>query len=199
MERPFQEYGTENAVVRVRSSGLAWKGWPVSLFSEKLWEPVSKIIERFANIVSTSEIKFREDSKMASYTREQINRWNAKLQNGFELDIKSLLNHNEKEATKYLDLPGDKRLKATLTWCEVRDGYRYTGQVQPKLHLSIWHSSHSGMMVSYGMGAFVDITEQTYARRNWNEIVKLTAAWTDDKIMETAQQHIAALKKETVG
>ena len=41
-------------------------------------------------------------------------------------------------------------------------------------------------------------TEQTYTRRNWNEIVKLTAEWTDEKIMEVARLHIAALKKETV-
>lgn len=30
---------------------------------------------------------------MASYTREQTNRWNAKLNNGFELDFEYLLNH----------------------------------------------------------------------------------------------------------
>ena len=175
-------------------AGLEGAGPPL-FFYKNPGELVSKIIEQFANIVSTSEIKIREDAKMASYTREQITRWNAKLQNGFELDIKALLNRNEKEATKYLDLPDGRRLQATLLWYEVRDDHRYTGQVQPKLHLSIWHGSHSGMMVSYGMGAFVDITEQTYARRNWNEIVKLTAAWTDDKIMETAQQYIATLKK----
>jgi len=35
-------------------------------------------------------------------------------------------------------------------------------------------------------------------RRNWNEIVKLTAEWTDEKIMEVARLHIAALKKDTV-
>ncbi len=136
---------------------------------------------------------------MASYTREQINRWNAKLQNGFELDFQALLNRNEKEATKYLDLPNGKRLQATLIWREVRDGYRYTGLVRPQLHLSVWQDGRTpGMMVSHGIGAFVDITEQTYTRRNWNEIAKLTAAWTDEKIMEMAQRHIATLKKETV-
>lgn len=29
---------------------------------------------------------------MASYTREQINRWNAKLKNGFELDFQYEMN-----------------------------------------------------------------------------------------------------------
>lgn len=135
---------------------------------------------------------------MARYTREQINRWNAKLQNGFELDIQALLNRNEKEATKYLDLPNGKQLQATLIWREVRDGYCYTGSVRPQLHLSIWQGGNAGMRVSYGMGAFVDITEQTYSRRNWTEIAKLTAVWTDEKIMEVAQQHVAALKKETL-
>lgn len=135
---------------------------------------------------------------MASYTREQINRWNAKLHNGFELDFEYLLNHNEKVATKYLDLPDGRRLQARLMWNDVREGHRYTGLVRPFLHLSIWYGADTGMMRSYGLGAFVKITEQTYTRRNWNEIVKLTAEFTDDKIMEAARQHVAALKKETL-
>ena len=64
---------------------------------------------------------------MASYTREQINRWNAKLKNGFELDFQYLLNHNEKVATKYLDLSSGKRLQARLIWNDLRDRHRYTG------------------------------------------------------------------------
>lgn len=135
---------------------------------------------------------------MASYTREQINRWNAKLHNSFELDFEYLLNHNEKVATKYLDLPDGRRLQARLMWNDVREGHRYTGLVRPLLHLSIWYGADTGMMRSYGLGAFVKITEQTYTRRNWNEIVKLTAEFTDDKIMEAARQHVAALKKETL-
>ena len=80
-----------------------------------------------------------------------------------------------------------------------RSGYRYTGLVRPQIHLSVWHDGNTpGIMVSHGIGAFVDITEQTYTRRNWNEIVKLTAEWTDEKIMEVARLHIAALKKDTV-
>ena len=79
-------------------------------------------------------------------------------------------------------------------WSEVRDGYRYTGLVRPQLHLSVWHGGNPGMMVSHGIGAFVDITEQTYTRRNWNEIVKLTAEWTDEKIMEVAVTHRGAEK-----
>lgn len=136
---------------------------------------------------------------MANYTREQINRWSAKLQNGFQLNTGSLFNRNEKEASRFLDLPNGSRLKATLMWSEVRDGYRYTGLVRPQIHLSVWHDGNTpGIMVSHGIGAFVDITEQTYTRRNWNEIVKLTAEWTDEKIMEVARLHIAALKKDTV-
>ena len=135
---------------------------------------------------------------MASYTHEQIDRWNAKLKNGFKLDFQYLLNHNEKAATKYLDLPNGKLLQARLIWNDVRDGHRYTGLVRPQLHLSVWSSTGTGMMHSFGLGAFVEITEQTYTRRNWNEIVKLTADFTDDKIMEIARQHVAALKKETL-
>lgn len=135
---------------------------------------------------------------MASYTREQINRWNAKLNNGFELDFEYLLNHNEKVATKYLNLPNGRRLQARLMWNDVRENHRYTGLVRPQLHLSIWHGAGTGMMRSYGLGTFVEITEESYTRRNWNEIAKLTVDFTDDKIMEIARQHVAALKKDTL-
>ena len=57
---------------------------------------------------------------MASYTHEQIDRWNAKLKNGFKLDFQYLLNHNEKAATKYLDLPNGKLLQIGRASCRER-------------------------------------------------------------------------------
>lgn len=57
---------------------------------------------------------------MAQCTREQVNRWNAKLSNGFRLDLERFIIWNDKVATRSIELPDGKVLKADIGWTEVR-------------------------------------------------------------------------------
>ncbi len=130
---------------------------------------------------------------MASYTRDQITRWNKKLSNGFQLDLNHLLMWNEKSAVRNIKLPDGKVLQASISWVEVRDGFRYTGLVQPEMHLSIWTPTDHGMMSSSGMGAAFKLSEASFPRKVWNELAKFTAEWNDERIMAEAKKYAKAL------
>ena len=106
---------------------------------------------------------------MAQCTREQVNRWNAKLSNGFRLDLERFIIWNDKVATHSIELPDGKVLKADIGWTEVREEprlgcfYQKTIGMMPRLSLSLWTpSSTPGMWCSRGLGAVVKITDNIY-------------------------------------
>ena len=108
---------------------------------------------------------------MAQCTREQVNRWNAKLSNGFRLDLERFIVWNDKVATRSIELPDGKVLKADIGWTEVREEprlgcfYQKTIGMMPRLSLSLWTpSSTPGMWCSRGLGAVVKITPTTSTR-----------------------------------
>ena len=84
---------------------------------------------------------------MAQCTREQVNRWNAKLSNGFRLDLERFIVWNDKVATRSIELPDGKVLKADIGWTEVREEprlgcfYQKTIGMMPRLSLSLWTPS----------------------------------------------------------
>ena len=89
---------------------------------------------------------------MAQCTREQVDRWNAKLSNGFRLDLERFIIWNDKVATHSIELPDGKVLKADIGWTEVREEprlgcfYQKTIGMMPRLSLSLWTpSSTPGM------------------------------------------------------
>lgn len=135
---------------------------------------------------------------MAGYTREQIIRWNAKLSNGFQLDLHYLMIWNEKRAVRNIKLPDGRTLQASISWVEIRDGFRYSGLVQPEMHLSVWTPTSNGLMSSSGMGATVKLTEETFTRKVWNELARFTAAWSDEQIIAEAKKHDKALNNPFV-
>ena len=99
---------------------------------------------------------------MAQCTREQVDRWNAKLSNGFRLDLERFIIWNDKVATRSIELPDGKVLKADIGWTEVREEprlgcfYQKTIGMMPRLSLSLWTpSSTPGMWCSRGLGAVV--------------------------------------------
>lgn len=138
---------------------------------------------------------------MARYTKEQIDKWGAKLHNGFKVDVKHLLTFNEKEAVKRIDLGDGKELSASIYWKEVRDGYKYTGLVRPVLHLGLWHEECgglSGLMVMSGLGVFLNASDETYTRRSWDKLAKLTAGYNDERLLKLAKENKMILEKETI-
>lgn len=142
---------------------------------------------------------------MAQCTREQVNRWNAKLSNGFRLDLERFIVWNDKVATRSIELPDGKVLKADIGWTEVREEprlgcfYQKTIGMMPHLSLSLWTpSSTPGMWCSRGLGAVVKITDNIYQKRNWNELAKFTAEWDEKCLLEEANKHMAELQNDVV-
>lgn len=142
---------------------------------------------------------------MAQCTREQVDRWNAKLSNGFRLDLERFIIWNDKVATRSIELPDGKVLKADIGWTEVREEprlgcfYQKTIGMMPRLSLSLWTpSSTPGMWCSRGLGAVVKITDNIYQKRNWNELAKFTAEWGEKRLLEEAKKHMAELQNDVV-
>lgn len=135
---------------------------------------------------------------MATVTREQLNRWNAKLSNGFGFDVIHFLTWRDKQIKKYMELQDGRKLEAVLSYREVWENHASVG-VKPVLHLSIWESCgpDSEMMRSCGMGAYIDMGEPR-DKRNYNELVKLSAVVDDAKIKALAVEHMVQLKNEVI-
>lgn len=135
---------------------------------------------------------------MAKVTREQVNRWEAKLVNGFRFDLNFFLMWNDKRVKKCLKLEDGRMLEAVLEYRDITHNYAKVG-VQPVLHLSVWESCgpDSGMMKSNGMGAYIEMGA-TQDKRKYNELVKLSAMVDDGKIMALALEKIPQLENAVI-
>lgn len=135
---------------------------------------------------------------MAKLTKAQAQKWNAELAGGFRFDVRHYLMWGEKVARRNIELEGGKILQASLEYHEIRDGYRYTGQVQPTLHLQIWKPGLTeGMMHSSGMGASIKIgTAQD--KKLWKELCKLSGTFDDKKLLELMEENMHQLKNEYI-
>lgn len=135
---------------------------------------------------------------MAKITREQLARWNAKLQNGFQLDLQCLLIHNEKTPTRYIELGNGKRIAASLMYNDIYEGHRDTGKRQPVLRLALWEDSGtSGMMRSFGTGVYINVGV-IQDKKLFSELAKLSATITDEKIMAWAEEKMPQLNNAFV-
>lgn len=135
---------------------------------------------------------------MATLTKEQLTRWNSKLTNGFQLDVRRYVLWGEKIAARNIQMDGGKVLRATIYWCEVLNDRRYTGQVQPKMHLSIWTPAGNGMMFSSGINTTIELTEKTFSKKVWNELAKFTSEWNDERILAEAGKRMDQIQDPLV-
>mgnify|MGYP007072509434 CR=1 FL=1 len=127
-----------------------------------------------------------------SITREQYNTINAKMANGFRLDLRFLAIHGEKQAVKAIKLDDETTLQAELTFCTSFDekknawGQKFNvpnGKSHIALHLSVWHCKPGAeVATSHGLGQWITISEDM-PRRTFSTIQKLTANYDDDTIM----------------
>ena len=129
---------------------------------------------------------------MASCTKEQVMKWNEKLQNGFRFDLRCFLMRNDKTAVKVLDLSDGRKLQAKLEYREERENWRTIGQ-QPVLHLSIWEvCENSDFMKSSGMGVDVRMGAMQ-TKKNYNVLCNLSGTVTDEQILNLANEHMGRL------
>lgn len=127
-----------------------------------------------------------------SITRAQVDAINAKMSNGFHLDIQFWVTHGEKQAAKSITLDDETTLVATLTYCRSYSiehtayGQQYNvpnGKSHIALHLSVWHCKPGAeVATSHGLGQWITVSEDM-PRRTFSAIQKLTANYDDDTIM----------------
>lgn len=125
-------------------------------------------------------------------TREQVNTINAKMSNGFQLDVYSLTFYGEKKAVKSIKLDDATTLVATLTFAASYDkkrnawGQKFNvpnGKSHIALNLSIWHyNPGADITTARGLGWWINVSEDM-SRRNFSAIQKLTANYDDDTIV----------------
>lgn len=134
---------------------------------------------------------------MAKCTREQLNKWNEKLINGFGFDLHSFLMSGDKKAVKSLKLDGGKTLQAKLEYTEVRENWKTVG-VRPVLHLSIWVDCDTpGFMKSSGLGVDV-VMGDMQPRKNFDLLCKLSGTITDEEILRLANENMKQLNNPFV-
>lgn len=135
-----------------------------------------------------------------SITRNQINAINAKMSNGFRLDVRHYVLWNQKRAVKPIQLDESTTLTATLTWMDSYErkttAYGQTINVPNGLHhialnLSVWHHKDGEQVAtSHGLGQWIDIGPDA-PRCNFSALQKLTANYDDAAILALydAKQH----------
>lgn len=134
---------------------------------------------------------------MAIMTREQIAKANAKMADGWTLDIRSLLLSREKNPTMILNTDNTHYIKAQLTYMDEREGYVHTGYKIPVLHLSYWTDCGNGVAQSCGIGAWITAGDKV-KRGTLANLSKLTHEYGEAKIRGIAEIKMPQLLKETV-
>lgn len=142
-----------------------------------------------------------------SITRERVNAINAKMSNGFQLDVCSLTLYGEKKAVKSIKLDDAATLAATLTFSASFDkkrnawGQKFNvpnGKSHVALNLSIWHCNPGAdITTSRGLGWWINVSEDM-PRRNFSAIQKLTANYDDDTIMTLFAERTANYDDDTI-
>ena len=135
-----------------------------------------------------------------SITRDQINTINAKMSNGFRLDVRHYLLWGQKQAVKPIQIDDNTTLTATLTWMDSYErkttAYGQTinvpnGMHHIALHLAVWHHKDGKQVAtSHGLGQWIDVGPDA-KRRSFADIQKLTANYDDAAILALydAKQH----------
>lgn len=134
---------------------------------------------------------------MAMMTKEQIAKANAKMADGWTLDLRSLLFNKEKNPTMILNTDDKHYIKAQFTYMDEVEGYSHTGYKIPMLHLSYWTDCGNGMAQSQGLGALIAVGSKV-KRGTLANLSKLTHEYGEDEIRDIAKIKMPQMLKETV-
>lgn len=119
-------------------------------------------------------------------TREQVEKYNAKMHNMWRFDIRYFMYHGEKCPTLRIKVDDTNYVQARLWYTDEKQDMRYTGYKFPQLHLSLWtQQEHSD--VSSGLGEFITVGERV-KRGTLANLSKITAQFTPEHILEIAKQ-----------
>lgn len=134
---------------------------------------------------------------MAMMTKEQIAKANAKMADGWTLDLRSLLFNKEKNPTMILNTDDKHYIKAQFTYIDEVEGFSHTGYKIPMLHLSYWTDCGNGIAQSQGLGAWIVVGSKV-KRGTLANLSKLTHEYGEDEIRDIAKIKMPQMLKETV-
>lgn len=134
---------------------------------------------------------------MAMMTKEQIAKANAKMADGWTLDLRSLLFNKEKNPTMVLNTDDTHYIKAQFTYMDEREGYSHTGYKIPMLHLSYLTDCGNGIAQSQGLDAWIAVGDKV-KRGTLANLSKLTHEYGEAKIRGIAEIKMPQMLKETV-
>ena len=118
---------------------------------------------------------------MAQITKDQVNKLNSKLVNGWKFNLKSFLMHQgEKSIVKTIDIDERKFIKASLYFNERYN--RYEKAIEINLNISLWTRA-GDMATSEGLGLFRAIPYNK-PRKSYADLEKLSAVIDDAYIMD---------------
>lgn len=130
-------------------------------------------------------------------TKEQIIKANAKMADGWKLDLRSLMLSREKNPMMIIHTDDTHYIKAQLTYTDEREGYSHTGYKIPMLHLSYWTDCGNGVAQSRGIGAWMTAGNKV-KRGTLANLSKLTHEYGEAKIRGIAEIKMPQMLKETV-
>lgn len=124
-------------------------------------------------------------------TREQIKKINAKMGNGWELDLWYLLTHGEKTAQIKIPTEDGGYIQGKLYIDNVYNWRKdaYNG-IQIQLNVSRFYKGNTeGIFVSHGLGHWKYFNRPDMNRALFSEVQKMTHTITADDIMEIYAEH----------
>lgn len=113
---------------------------------------------------------------MAKLTKEQIQKINNNCRNGWGLDLRHFMFHNEKTLFKNIDLDDEHYINFKLE-------YNYNNQITLYFN-KFYHKTGEDYATSTGLGKSRILDKTQATRKNLNNLIELTDQLTDDKLMQ---------------
>lgn len=127
---------------------------------------------------------------MASIKKETVIKYNNELKNNFKFDVQQCVLWNDKRATKNIELEENKILQVNIEFTERYENFNKT--IDLVIDLSEWTKKES-IYTSFGLG-YTQTIKTGFTRKNFKEIIKESANWTDEKILELFEQNKEVVK-----
>lgn len=112
---------------------------------------------------------------MSKFSKEQIQKINAKCKNKWKLDIQYLVFHNEKQLYKIIELDQEHYLQFELS-------YDWNNQIILRIS-KYYHREVDSFASSNGLGKKKILTE-SQNRKNINNLIEYTYKFTDEELMK---------------
>lgn len=130
---------------------------------------------------------------MKVLTKEYVNKLNEKMLNGWLFDLGYYYMHGaEKTAVKKIQINDNECYMAHLWYTSYYNHKTHLTEISIQLHIVKYIGN-----TSYGIGIFHTVADRL-PRKNFSEIQKETANWTDEKILALAKAHDSKLTDSTI-